>query len=109
MRRYSPIIILSMAIGCAFTLSKVYQPQHDVQQEQKISNLDSKDIALSSIKESFNILLNFDVNLRKKKKEDHTKNSNQKENTQINFDTLKKDDVKSTPILMLDNLVKKNF
>lgn len=109
MRRYSPIIILCTAIGCAFTLSRVYQPQRDAQQEQKNLNSDNKDIALSSIKESFNNLLNFDVSLRKTKKEHHTKNSNQTKNTQITFDTLKNDDVKSAPILMLDDLVKKNF
>jgi len=90
-------------------LSKVYQPQPDAQQEQKNLNSDSKDIALSSIKESFNNFLNFDVSLKKTKKQHQTKNTHQTENTQITFDTLKKDDVKYAPILMLDDLVKKNF
>lgn len=116
MRRYSPIIILLVAIGCTFTLSKVYQPQLDVQQKQQKSNSLNKDIALSSIKESFSNFLRFDVSLKKVKKEHQIVNSNSIKETKTTFDTINTNntldtikDMTSSPILMLDDLVKKNF
>lgn len=116
MRRYSPIVILLTAIGFVFTLSKIYAPELNARQTQKNSNTNNsnnKDIALSSIKESFSNLLNFEVNLRKKKQEEHVSISNKTNkmnpktvSTQTILDTVKSNDVITSPILMLDDLMK---
>lgn len=109
MRRYSPVIILIVAIGCVFTLSKVYETELDALHANKkpnANNSDNKDIALSSIKESFNIFLNFDVNLKKKKEDGDIKKIESIISQPI-LDTVIKKDTNSSPILMLDDLVKK--
>lgn len=115
MRRYSPVIILIVAIGCVFTLSKVYKTELDALHANKKSNAnnsDNKDIALSSIKESFDMFLNFDANLKKKKEQGqgHIKNNNSKKNESIIsqpiLDTVIKNDTNSSPIFMLEDIIK---